>query len=144
MTETEQRQRVVSEARSWIGTPYHLNAQIKKVGVDCGTFLAAIFEGAGLIEHADLGSFKPDFHLHRSDEVYRAGLEKYCSPVTCEPQPGDILLYRFGRIASHGAVVTEWPRLIHAAAGVGVVGTSAYDTALVGRLVATYSFWGRR
>ena len=30
------------------------------------------------------------------------------------PGPGDVAVFRFGRTFSHGAIVTDWPRLIHA------------------------------
>ena len=36
-------------------------------------------------------------------------------------KPGDIALFRFGRTFSHGAIVTDWPRLIHAYWAIGVV-----------------------
>ena len=49
MTEQEQRDLVVKEAYSWIGTPYHHQAMIKGVGVDCALILLAVFREAGLI-----------------------------------------------------------------------------------------------
>ncbi|HYL49488.1 MAG TPA: hypothetical protein VET84_09005 [Stellaceae bacterium] len=35
--------------------------------------------------------------------------------------PGDIALWRFGRCFSHGAIVIEWPVVIHAYLGRGCV-----------------------
>jgi cell wall-associated NlpC family hydrolase len=35
--------------------------------------------------------------------------------------PGDIVLYRFGRCISHGAIVLAWPQIIHAYIRLGVV-----------------------
>lgn len=146
MNEIQRRERrmVVAEALTWKGTPYHLNARVKGVGVDCGTFLIAAFAGAGLIEEVDLGTFARDFHLHRGDEVYEAWLRKYCREVTGEgdPLPGDIILYRFGRIRSHGALVVQWPTLVHAYYDIGVIEADARETPLADRQEAVYSFWG--
>lgn len=139
---TSERGKVVAEAKSWQGTPYHLNAQIKGVGVDCGTFLIACFRDAGLISDVDLGMFKQDFNLHRGDEIYRKWLLQYCKPVTDRaPLPGDIILYHYGRIDSHGAIVTEWPTVIHAYSGVGVIESNGEDNTLKHRQAGVFSFW---
>jgi cell wall-associated NlpC family hydrolase len=140
MTEQEQRAAVIEEAKTWLGTPYHLNARIKGVGVDCGTFLIASFYGAGLIEDVDLGTSYADFNLHRSDEIYLKWILKYCRQVET-PQPGDIILYRFGRILSHGALVVDYPRIIHAPAQ-GVIYGDDTDAALSTRRAGVFSFWG--
>jgi len=137
----QERKKVVAEALTWLKTPYHLNARIKGVGVDCGTFLIACFAGAGLIDDVDLGTFKPDFHLHRSDEVYVTWIKRYCREVTRKPLPGDIVLYRFGRILSHGALVVEWPQIIHATVGVGCVLADAATDAIAPRQAGVFSFW---
>jgi cell wall-associated NlpC family hydrolase len=41
------------------------------------------------------------------------------------PEPGDVALFKFGRCYAHGAIITEWPRLIHAWVGVGVLEDNA-------------------
>jgi cell wall-associated NlpC family hydrolase len=47
------------------------------------------------------------------------------------PEPGDLVLFRFGRCFAHGGIVTLWPRLIHAWNGMGVVPVDA-EQALLG------------
>ena len=56
------------------------------------------------------------WHLHRSEEVYLAGLEQYATelPEGAEPQPGDIALWKFGRAYSHAAIVINSREIIHA------------------------------
>jgi cell wall-associated NlpC family hydrolase len=49
------------------------------------------------------------------------GLLGYTREIEGPPQPGDIALFKFGRVFSHGAVVVAWPRLIHAYWAIGVV-----------------------
>ena len=55
--------------------------------------------------------------LHRDAELYLEGLLQYTREIEGPPQPGDIVLWKFGRCFSHGAIVIEWPTVIHACAG---------------------------
>jgi NlpC/P60 family putative phage cell wall peptidase len=111
---------VIQEAKSWIGTPFHHAARVKGAGVDCLMLLAEVYERAGAASRIDPPFYVPDWHLHRDAERYMEGLLHYAHPID-EPEPGDIALFRFGRTFSHGAIVTEWPRLIHAYWSIGVV-----------------------
>lgn len=112
--EFDQRQRVIAAARSWLGTPYHTEGRVKGVGVDCATLLAEVAEGAGLTTRVHLEHYPHDWHLHRDDERYLGIVLQFCREIKGPPQPGDIALWKFGRSFSHGAIVIEWPRIIHA------------------------------
>lgn len=114
------RAAVVGEAQSWIGTPFHHAARLKGVGVDCLMLLAEVYERAGVSFHIAPPFYVPDWHLHRDAERYRDGLLRYTQEVAA-PLPGDIALFRFGRTLSHGAIVTDWPHVIHAYWAIGVV-----------------------
>ena len=57
--------------------------------------------------------------MHRDAERYMEGLLQYAHEIDGPPEPGDVALFRFGRCYSHGAIVVEWPRLIHAYWDVG-------------------------
>ena len=120
------REAVVQEAESWIGTPFHHAARLKGIGVDCLMLLAEIYERAGVAAHVEPPFYVPDWHLHRDAERYLDGLTHYAHEIPGPPQgpgplPGDIALFRFGRTFSHGAIVTDWPFLIHAYWNIGVV-----------------------
>jgi NlpC/P60 family putative phage cell wall peptidase len=114
------RRAVINEAESWIGTPFHHAARVKGAGIDCLMLLAEVYERAGAAGHIDPPFYVPDWHLHRDAERYMEGLLRYATPID-SPEPGDIALFRFGRTFSHGAIVTEWPRLVHAYWSIGVV-----------------------
>jgi NlpC/P60 family putative phage cell wall peptidase len=114
------RAAVLNEAESWIGTPFHHAARVKGAGVDCLMLLAEVYERAGVSGRIEPPFYVPDWHLHRDAERYMEGLLQYAQP-TAAPGPGDIALFRFGRTFSHGAIVTRWPRLIHAYWNIGVV-----------------------
>ena len=40
----ENRLRIILEAMDWVGTPYHHQARVKKVGVDCAQLVAGVAE----------------------------------------------------------------------------------------------------
>ena len=117
--EREQRVAVVAEARTWLRTPYHHAARLKGVGVDCAMFLAEVYAAVGLVPRIEPEPYPPDWHLHRGEERFKAWLNRYAVRVD-SPLPGDVAMYRFGRAASHGAIVIAWPRIIHARIGAGV------------------------
>jgi cell wall-associated NlpC family hydrolase len=55
-----QRQRVVTEAETWLRTPYHHMGRIKGGGTDCLMLLAEVYEAAGVIRHLDVPFYPPD------------------------------------------------------------------------------------
>lgn len=132
------REAVVAEARAWLGTPFHHHGQVKGAGVDCAQILIAVYRDAGLIPDIDVGHYPADWHLHRADERYLGWVRQYAQP-TERPLPGDVALFRFGRCISHAGIVVEWPLVIHAYFGLGVVYADAErDVELAGRLAG---FW---
>lgn len=108
-----QRAAVVAEAESWLRTPYHHRANVKGGGVDCAWLLIEVFAATGMIERFDPGEYPLDWMMHRDDERYLGWVERHACEVLT-PLPGDIAVWRFGRTFSHGAIVTEWPFVIHA------------------------------
>jgi cell wall-associated NlpC family hydrolase len=140
--ELEQRKAVVLEAKTWIGTPYSHQGRIKGAGVDCGMLPIEVFEKCGLMEHIDVPYYNVAWHLHHGEEKYLGWVKKYCTEVTDrEPLPGDMILYKYGRCISHSAMVTEWPQVIHAYVGQGVLLANAENQALKKKQVSIYSFW---
>lgn len=114
------RTAVIAEAMTWIGTPFHHAARVKGAGVDCLMLLAEVYERAGVTGHIAPPFYVPDWHLHRDAEKYLEGLASYTMAIEA-PEPGDIALFKHGRTFSHGAIVIEWPRVIHAYWAIGVV-----------------------
>jgi len=115
-TEREQRARVAALTREWIGTPYRNNARLKGTGADC-TFFAVVYAEAGLIPALDIEHYSPQFGLHRSEERYLEAVLAH-AVETDTPQMGDVALYKWGRVFSHGGVVVDpgWPTIVHAEA----------------------------
>jgi cell wall-associated NlpC family hydrolase len=152
MTEKEQleRQAIITESLSWLGTPYHACARIKGAGVDCGLFIAEVFERCGIVEHIDPGHYVAEFALHHSDEIYKQWVERYATKITDAdhsnylPLPGDILLYKFGQCRSHGAIVLDYPKIIHAYINRGVTIDTAEASYLIDKECDVYSVWKQR
>lgn len=133
-----QRADVVASALAWRNTPFHHGGRVKGVGVDCLQLLIAVFSDVGLVADVDPGPYPWDWHMHKSEERYLMGIAQH-AVQTSDPQPGDIALFKFGKCVSHAAIVIDWPRVVHAYFGQGVVETDAETGAeLAGRL---HSFW---
>lgn len=117
---TDLRQRVADEARRWLRTPYHHQGRVLGAGVDCAMLLIEVYHACGLIPRIDPRPYPADWHLHRSEERFLGWVERLAKPVD-QPGMGDLALYRFGRCASHGAIVLDWPHVIHASLREGEV-----------------------
>lgn len=143
MNEPMERAAVVQEALSWLGTPYHHMGRIKGAGTDCGMLLAEVYERAGVMPHVEPAPYPADWHHHRSEEVYLGHVQEHSHQVRA-PQPGDIALFRWGRCLSHGAIVIEWPRIVHAyvAASEVVLDDAEANQDLKERLAGFWSPWG--
>jgi NlpC/P60 family putative phage cell wall peptidase len=132
------REAVIGEAESWLGTPYHHMARLKGVGCDCLTLLIAVYHAADVIPAIEIPYYPPDWHLHRGVERYMDGLLDHAREIEA-PEPGDVALFKFGRCFAHGAIVTEWPRLIHAWNGLGVCRGNGNKPPLSERAVRYFS-----
>lgn len=123
MSTNEMRSRIVSEARSWIGTPYISNAMIKGPGggTDCAMLLFAVYGSLGLIPGvADPRPYSPQWHIHRTEEKYMEAVLKYAKQIDGPPLPGDLVMFRIGQVHAHGAIVVGWPNVVHARGGAAV------------------------
>lgn len=126
------REAVVAEARSWIGTRYHDNAGIKirrdesgniidRGGADCVHSVYGIYFACGLVPAITIPHYSPQFMLNRGEEIYLTSVLAHAR-ATDTPLPGDLALFRYGRVFSHGAIVdgTGWPDLLHASSDTGM------------------------
>lgn len=114
------RNAVLREAESWLHTPFHHEARLKGIGVDCLMLLAEVYEKAGVIPHVEVEHYPADWYMHRDQEKYLGGVLRYAREVEI-PSPADVVVFHMGRVFSHGGIVFEWPKLIHAHWRNGVV-----------------------
>lgn len=114
------RDRVVAEALSWVGTPYHHAARVKGVGVDCAQLVIAVYVAAGLLPDLVPAAYPADWFLHRDTERLLEHVTTHCE-ATATVAPGDLVTFRFGRAVSHIGIVTAADEFVHAYARRGVL-----------------------
>lgn len=136
----EQRERIVRAAREWLGTPYHHHGRVKGAGADCAMFPLSVFQECGLLPlNYRPPQYSVQWHLHRSEELYLSEVRKFCIEIAGPPQPGDFVVFRFGRTFSHGAIVLHWPLIIHSYIPRGVLLSNAlHDGELAGRAMKSF------
>lgn len=146
-SESSERARVVAEARAWLGTPYHHRACLKGVGVDCAQLPIGVWSAVGLIEAFDTGDYPADWHLHREEERYAGFVLRFADEIAAgEAQPGDLILFKFGRAFSHGAILVAPGVVVHAVRKDGCVtlGDLDRDADLIDRPRRYFSFWKKQ
>jgi cell wall-associated NlpC family hydrolase len=119
----EQRAAVIAEAKSWIRTPYHTNAAVKGAGADCALLPLAVYSEVLGWDPPSLPKYVMQWHLHRDEEKYLNYVRSLGAVeiTLADLQPGDFVLWRVGRVYSHGAIVIAWPKVLHAINPRGVV-----------------------
>ena len=137
--------RVVVEARRWIGTPYVHQASMCGAGADCLGLLRGVWRGVYGSEPGPIPAYTPDWSEPQGDEVlWRAlALRMRRRPVDIEAT-GDLLLFRMRErgVAKHLGIQTNIgaeARFIHAYSGHAVVET-AQSVPWQRRIVARFEF----
>ena len=141
--EYDARCRVRDEALTWLRTPYHHHGRVKGVGVDCGQLLAAVYEAAGVIDPID-PRYVQDWHLHRDRDLFVEFVESTgAKPIDPDRLGmGDIIVWKWGRAFSHGAIVLTPPQVLHSYVGVGVtIDDMTTHGELSTRESRCFSFW---
>lgn len=125
--ETTMRSAIVAEALEFLGTPYHHNARIKGVGVDCAMLPCEVYASVGLIPHLE-PEYSPQWMMHRDEEKYLEWVLPYVREIDrADLLPGDLVMWKFGRTYSHSAIVIDPPTVIHAMNRDGAVILSDID-----------------
>lgn len=102
-------QDVVRMARTWLGTPYHHQGRVKRVGVDCGGLVI------GVATELELSQFDINGYGGRpnGDSLVKVCQEQM-TPITLEQlSPGDVLLFKFEAHAGHLGIYLGDNTLIH-------------------------------
>lgn len=126
---------MVKAAKEWLRTPYHHMGKVKGCGADCAMFPLAVYQECGVLP---VNFIPPDYsmqwHLHHAEEKYLQAIEPFTEEKTGDLLPGDFVVFKFGRAFSHGAIVVNWPLIIHSYIPHGVqYGDALRDGELIGR-----------
>ena len=110
-------ERVVAEARAWIGTPYHHQASLRGVGCDCLGLLRGIWRAVYGAEPEAPPSYTPTWAEDRGEETLRDAARRHLVEIPlAATAPGDVWLFRWRPTltAKHCGVISAPGRLIHA------------------------------
>jgi len=121
---TTTRTDVVAAARTWLGTPFHHQARLQGVGVDCVGLVIGVARTLGLVApDFDVAAYPrmPDGKsLMHLVQMHMRGLQ-----VDEAMQPGDVVVVRFDRDPQHLGILGDYRHgglsIIHAAAEPGRV-----------------------
>lgn len=130
------RERICTEALTWLGTPFHDCQCLKRHGVDCGNFIVGVAKAVGALAlDYRLPPYSPTRQLHQREDLMSGILAACgCTPVAWEDrEPGDVLTFRVGLTVSHAAFLLPDNEVVHALVDKGVV-----RQALVGSWVALH------
>lgn len=139
------RERIVEEARSWIGTPYLHQASVRGAGTDCLGLLRGVWRAVLGAEPETVPPYSPDWAEPSRHEVLLEAARRWlvAKPVSAAA-PGDVLLFRMrtAGIAKHLGIQTgveDRAGFVHAYAPHGVT-ESPLSLPWQRRIVARFSF----
>ena len=122
-----QSNRIVVEARRWIGTPFHHRAGLRGVGCDCLGLVLGVWRAAGGRADIAVPPYSPAWGGYGGGEPLLAGLTAALRPLGgVPPAAGDVIAMRMaedGPVRHLGIVTGTGGRasFVHAYARRGVV-----------------------
>lgn len=136
------RDEIVAEALTWNDTPYHHQAMVKGIGVDCAQLVAGIGFATGCAPLQVIPTYSTQWHLHNKEERLLETLHSFgCQEINIDDaQPGDILTFTFGRVNSHLAILLDNQQIIHARLDIGKVCINELTGEWKERLTKAYKF----
>ena len=117
------RGEVVATARSWIGTPYRHQGQLKGVGCDCLGLIVGVWRELGGEVAEKIAPYTPDWAEAMGRETLAEGFRAHLIEIDPgEASAGDVVLFRWRAHlpAKHAAILTARNRMVHAQEGVAV------------------------
>jgi NlpC/P60 family putative phage cell wall peptidase len=104
--------RIVAQARTWEGTPFHHQARLKGKGCDCLGLIIGVVAELGLTDRNGklLADYDEVTYSKEPDGEYlTAKLTALLDEVPkAEAQPGDLALFEMGNNPQHLAILTDY------------------------------------
>lgn len=119
--------KLLAEARDWLGTPYRHQASVKGVGTDCLGLIRGVWREVYGSEPEVPPAYTPDWAEALGEETLLGAAHRHLEEIPVSTAaPGDLLLFRMGLgcPAKHAALVSGEARIIHAYWGRAVCETS--------------------
>jgi NlpC/P60 family putative phage cell wall peptidase len=132
---SELQDRIVAEARTWIGTRWGHQKMIKGVRCDCFGVVRASVEAATGLRYEGIHNYP---HRPHAPTLIK-GLNTYFTRIsTNEMQPGDILLFKIDNNPQHLAIKTDKGMIHSYAVGPRKVEEVSFADPWVERLVGAW------
>ncbi|MBL4646080.1 MAG: C40 family peptidase, partial [Rhizobiales bacterium] len=114
---------IISEAESWLKTPYQHQASLKGVGCDCLGLVRGVFRALYGFEPERPPAYTPNWAEASAQETLADAALRHLKPVDITAlKPGHIMLFRWraGLPAKHAGILVSPTRFIHAHDGAAV------------------------
>ena len=101
---------ILTEARRWLGTPYHHQASFVGIGTDCIGLVRGVYRGLYDRDCAPLPPYSRDWAEATGHEHLIAGAGAYLTAIaTTDARPGDVLVFRYraSSVAKHAAILAR-------------------------------------
>lgn len=138
------RAQIVQEAREWLDTPFHHQARLHRVGVDCVGLVIGVCRSLGLID--------PDFDVTAYPRVpdgssFMHLADQYMDRIDfADAQPGDAVVVSFDLDPQHIGILGDYRHggfsIIHASSEAGRVIETRLMFSDHMRFVAAFSLRG--
>ena len=139
---TDHADRIVSAARSWLGTPYHDQASLKGVGCDCLGLIRGVWRETVGPEPFAMPPYSRDWgEVAKREPILDLARGVMLEVPLDRIAPSAVLVFRMrpGAVAKHLGILTEPGRFIHAYERIGVL-EEPFSAAWQRRLVAAFRF----
>lgn len=137
--------KIVSEARAWIGTPYVHQQAAKGAGCDCLGLVRGVWRAVYGDEPERPPAYSMDWSEPQGEErLWEAALRHLAAKPVGDPAIGDVVLFRMraGSVAKHLGIqsgIGAQAAFVHAYSGHGVV-ESPLSAPWARRIVARFEF----
>lgn len=117
------RERVITLARSWIGTPYHHQASVRGVGTDCLGLVRGIWRDLYGRDAETPPAYSRDWAEASGRETMLEAAARHLIAIPAEAATaGNVIVFRLraGTVAKHAAILSSGTTMIHAIEGAPV------------------------
>jgi len=135
-------QELQAAAARWKGTPFQARARVCGAGVDCVQLAAALLEEAGLAQGLRFPPYTVDFGDHADASPLLAWFKAHpdwAAVPLPDIEPGDVVVFRVGKVANHVGVALGDQRFCHCLRGHGVLISRLDDPTYARRFAGAFS-----